>query len=187
MFWVPTQGSFGLDVWERCRCEWRTNRWMKNEKRTKPPSSSRGSNRYTMQSGKSWGKLKNSINHSMKIIGLIISYRLETGYGSTLARRGWRVKERSSIPFVMGPSLSWRKVVTMLFVYIFHLICKFTQLWMLITWNFLSLPWSWIKMRKFQYHQLMSLHMSTWMSYRKISSWTGGWGLLVGVMLIIFE
>jgi hypothetical protein len=59
---------------------------MKNEQRIKPASSSIGFNRYTMQSGNNWRRVKNSIKLGMTSTWLIISSRLETGYGSTSVR-----------------------------------------------------------------------------------------------------
>jgi hypothetical protein len=61
---------------------------MKREQRIESASSSRGFNRYTRQSGNSWRKFKHNIRLGMTSIGLIISSRLETGYGFTSARRG---------------------------------------------------------------------------------------------------
>jgi hypothetical protein len=99
---------------------------IKKEQRTEPTSSSIGSSRCTRKSGNSWGKVKHNIKLDMKSTGLIISSRLETAYGFTSTRRYRRVKEIKSSPFIMDPSLSWRKVVPMIFVRIFHLICRFT-------------------------------------------------------------
>jgi len=90
--------------------------WMKNEQRTKSASSSRGFNRYTRKSMNSWRRVKHSINLGMTSTGLIISSRLEIGYGFTSARNDWRVKEINSSPFDMDPSLFWRKVVPMIFL-----------------------------------------------------------------------
>jgi hypothetical protein len=60
---------------------------MKKEMKTEPASSSRGSRRYTKQSGNSWRKVKHNINLGMKNTGLIISSRLETRYGFTSTRK----------------------------------------------------------------------------------------------------
>jgi hypothetical protein len=56
---------------------------MKKEMKIEPTSSSRGSIRYTKQSGNSWRKVKHNIKLGMTNIGLIISSRLETRYGFT--------------------------------------------------------------------------------------------------------
>ena len=60
---------------------------MKSEQRKDPASSSRGYNRYTRQSGNSWRKVKNNIKLDMTSTGLITSFRMETKYGFTSARR----------------------------------------------------------------------------------------------------
>jgi hypothetical protein len=79
---------------------------MKNENRTDPESLSKVSNRYTRKFENNLRKVKHNIKLDMTSTRLIISYRLETEYGSTLARRYRRVKERNSITFDMDPSLS---------------------------------------------------------------------------------
>ena len=45
MFWVPTKGSFGLNVSERCRCEWRTNRGQSLQVHPKDSADTLGSQR----------------------------------------------------------------------------------------------------------------------------------------------
>jgi hypothetical protein len=60
---------------------------MKNEQRIEPAISSRGFKRYTRKSGNSWRKFKHSIRLDMTSTWLIISSRLETGYGFTSTRR----------------------------------------------------------------------------------------------------
>jgi hypothetical protein len=60
---------------------------MKRELKIGPTSSSRGSNKYTKKSRNSWRKSKNSIKLEMTSTGLIISSRLEIGYGFTSVRR----------------------------------------------------------------------------------------------------
>jgi len=142
-------GTYQRFLWTWCMGD--MSMWMKNELRTKLASSSRVFRRYTRKSGNIWKRVKNSRKLDTTSTDLIISSRLETEYGFTSVRTDWRVKARNSSPFVMDPSLSSIKVVPILFVSIFQLICRFSQLWMSITWNFLSLPWSWIRMRKFPY------------------------------------
>jgi hypothetical protein len=56
---------------------------MKNEHRKNAAISFIGSNRYTRKSGNNWIIFKHSIHLGMTSIGLIISSRLEIGYGFT--------------------------------------------------------------------------------------------------------
>jgi hypothetical protein len=55
---------------------------MNKEMKTEPASSSKGSNRYTKQSGNSWRNLKHNIKLDLTNTGLNISFRLETGMAS---------------------------------------------------------------------------------------------------------
>jgi hypothetical protein len=115
---------------------------MNKEQRMKLAISSRGSNNCT----------RHNIKLDMTSIGLIISSRLETGYGFTSTRINWRVKARKSSPFIMDPSLYWIKVVPMLFIWIFHLICVEEKIWIDLTQAFSD--FTWLKKSRREYHPM---------------------------------
>ena len=79
---------------------------MNKEMKTWTKSSFKRFKNYTKQSGNNSRKVKHYINLSMIDTWLIISSRLETGYGFTSARNDLRVKERNSSLSDMDPSLS---------------------------------------------------------------------------------